>query len=119
MKRVSAFTLVEIMIVVAIIGVLALIALPSFMRARRESQTSTCVNNLRQMHAAKQQAAMDNNWGEDAGAGTLGNPYYKDTVSAYIKGGERPTCPTGAACFYNKISNPPTCQSGLADHVYQ
>lgn len=115
----SAFTLVEIMIVVAIIGVLALIALPSFMRARRESQTSACINSLRQMQAAKDQASMANNWPPDASAAVLGNPYYRDTISEYIRGGERPVCPTGAQCFYNAIANPPTCQSGLVDHVYE
>ncbi|MDA1087402.1 MAG: type II secretion system protein [Verrucomicrobia bacterium] len=119
MQRTSGFTLVEIMIVVAIIGVLSIMALPSFVKARSESRTATCVNNLRQMHAAKQQAAMENNWANNASAATLGNPYYMDTISSYIRGGERPMCPTGAACYYNGINVPPTCQSGIVDHVYE
>ena len=70
----KGFTLVEIMIVVAIIGLLAAIAIPSFMRARTTSQANACINNLRQIESAKDQyaleagltnhAPMSGNWGE-------------------------------------------------------
>ena len=56
----KGFTLVEIMIVVAIIGLLAAIAIPSFMRARVTSQKNACINNLRQIEAAKDQYALEN-----------------------------------------------------------
>lgn len=56
----KGFTLVEIMIVVAIIGLLAAIAIPSFMRARTTSQANACINNLRQIEAAKDQYALEN-----------------------------------------------------------
>lgn len=55
----KGFTLVEIMIVVAIIGLLAAIAIPSFMRARTTSQANACINNLRQIEAAKDQYALE------------------------------------------------------------
>jgi prepilin-type N-terminal cleavage/methylation domain-containing protein len=119
MNRVPGFSLLEIMIVVTTIGLLALIAVPAFMKARTQSQMNTCVNNLRQMHAAKQQAALENNWSENDSAGTIGNPFYKDTISAYLKHGERPICPTGPDCFYNAIKDPPNCLSGLPGHVYE
>ena len=113
----DGFTLVEVMVVVLIIGVLSVIALPSFRKAREQSLTNTCLNNLRQMHAAKELAAIANRWGEDAGPGTIGNPLYRNTCSSYIQGGARPLCPTGAMCYYNALTSPATCQSGIPSHV--
>ena len=60
-SRVQGFTLVEIMIVVAIIGLLAAIAIPNFVRARTRSQMNACMNNLRQLDGAIQQYAIENN----------------------------------------------------------
>lgn len=110
------FTLLEIVIVVAIIGLLAAIAIPSFQSARENSLTQSCRNNLRKMEAAKQMAAMENAWGDTDGPLSIGNPFYRDTCSTFIKGGERPKCPTGSECFYNGLNEAATCQSGIASH---
>jgi prepilin-type N-terminal cleavage/methylation domain-containing protein len=60
-KRQSAFTLVEIMIVVAIIALLAAIAVPGFLRARKRAQASRVINDLRLIDAAVDQYAIENN----------------------------------------------------------
>ena len=59
MKAEKGFTLVEIMIVVAIIGLIALIAIPSFLRARENSRMKGCINNLRLIDGAKEQYALE------------------------------------------------------------
>jgi prepilin-type N-terminal cleavage/methylation domain-containing protein len=60
-KRRGGFTLVEIMIVVAIIALLAAIAVPGFLRARKRSQASRILNDLRMIDAAVDQYALETN----------------------------------------------------------
>lgn len=105
MKR-SGFTLVEIMIVVAIIGLLAAIAIPSFIKARNTSQQNACINNLRMIDAGKEQAALELRWtsGRDCTTGTE-----TVAVDAYIKGNTTPMCPGGGVYDYTTIGTNPTC----------
>ena len=58
-KNKAAFTLVEIMIVVAIIGLLAALAIPGFMKARKQSQGRRIINDVRQLDAAIDQWALE------------------------------------------------------------
>jgi prepilin-type N-terminal cleavage/methylation domain-containing protein len=59
--RVGGFTLVEVMIVVAIVGLLATMAIPHYLRAAEASRANACINNLRQIDQAKEQWAFENN----------------------------------------------------------
>ena len=78
----AGFTLVEIMIVVAIIALLAAIAVPNFLRSRKRSQATQVLEDLRILDSAVDQYAIENN--KVAGA----NPAFAD-LQSYIKNGTR------------------------------
>ena len=80
-NRNSGFTLVEIMIVVAIIGLLAAIAIPNFVKARETAQLNSIVNNLRITEGAKDQWALENKKGTgDTPVNTDLAPYMKNNT---------------------------------------
>jgi prepilin-type N-terminal cleavage/methylation domain-containing protein len=101
MKK-SGFTLVEIMIVVAIIGLLAAIAIPSFMKARTTSQQNACIENLRQIEGGKEQWAMSANKAQ-------GDAFETTAVAAYIKGNVFPLCPASGTYTYNAVGTDAAC----------
>jgi len=104
----KGFTLVEIMIVVLIIGLLAALAIPSFMRARATTQSNACINNLRQIDHAKEQ------WAMETGAIPTATPFDVD-INPYIKGVLMPLCPVGAAVYdINDLLTNPTCPNAAA-----
>jgi prepilin-type N-terminal cleavage/methylation domain-containing protein len=112
-NRKSGFTLVEIMIVVAIIGLLAAIAIPNFVKARATAQRNACINNLRQIDGAKEQWALESK--QVDGADAQGNAA---AVNDYIKGKATPLCPAKGDYDYTTVGVPPTCSLSAAPNSH-
>ena len=108
MRR-SGFTLVEIMIVVGIVALLAAIAIPSFLNAGSKARKNTCIANLNQIHAAKEQYAMDYSLQNDVSvAETQINGYLGSTI---------PKCPGSGTYTYGNIGAEPSCSLSSQGHT--
>ncbi len=95
-KNQTAFTLVEIMIVVAIIGLLAALAVPGFVKARKQSQGRRIINDARQMDAAIDQWALETGQTDTATINTTG-------AASYLKTAWRTADILGAQYTFNTV----------------
>ena len=110
-NRKAGFTLVEIMIVVAIIGLLAAIAIPNFVKARTTAQKNACINNLRQIDGAKEQWALENKK-------KTGDAVQDSDITPYIKGLAMPTCPAGGTYTTGPVDTNPSCSLSAAPTLH-
>jgi prepilin-type N-terminal cleavage/methylation domain-containing protein len=118
-SREAGFTLVEIMIVIAIIGLLASIAIPNYVKARSTSQATSCINNLRQIDSAANQFALERHKRTGEGIG------FPDDLTPYIKlnaNNSMAACPAGGVYSCYVVGEAPTCDLSTTttpSHVLQ
>jgi type II secretory pathway pseudopilin PulG len=109
----AGFTLLEIMIIVSLIGLLAAISIPTFLRARTTSQTNVCINTLRQIESATHQWALELKKGATA-------VVTEADVTPYMK--KVRVCPAGGTTFADSytltdVSTDPMCQKAPLTHT--
>ena len=108
----NAFTLVEVVMAVCLVALLAVVAIPNFLKARATAWQGACVSNLRHIDDAMQQWALENGKSESAAVGfTDISPYLRRSV----------VCPAGGAAFENSyqvtiVGDTPTCRLLPASH---
>jgi hypothetical protein len=87
---------------ISTIGLLSAIAIPNFVKARNQSMENACINNLRQIQAAK------NEWALEKGK-TPGDVPTGYDLTPYFQSGKFPVCPAGGTYTIGAVSNAPTC----------
>ena len=100
----QGFAWVEVMVVLAIIGVLVAFAAPSFMKARSQSELNTCVNNLRQIAVAKQKWGVENRKVESDAPSDM-----SELVGATLWIKATPVCPAGGTYTIGELSDECSC----------
>jgi len=89
-------------VILGVIGLLAAIAIPSFVRARSTAQMNGCINNMRMIDSGKEQWAMEYNVAAGAQPDAAG-------VNEYLPNRMTPICPEGGDYSYNTIGSDPGC----------
>ena len=106
---------VSIGLSVFLVPMMLAIAIPNFVKARETAQTNACINNLRQIDAAKQEWALENN------KQSTDTPTQADLTrlkhNQYFKNGQFPTCPAGGTYTIGSVGEPPTCT--VSGHKFQ
>lgn len=108
------FSLVEIMIVVAIIAIFLAISVPNYFKSGKTSAKNVCINNLKQIDSAIDRWAIDN----DIPEGTVPSTSQEDEIYNYFHG-DKPVCPSGGEYSIHATGSKPqvTCTRADIGHV--
>ena len=101
----SAFILVEIMIVVAIIGLLAAIAIPNFIKAKDNAQRTACIANLKTIEGAKV------SWALETKRGNSDTPTDADLFGPTLYISAKPACPSNGSYAINQVDTKASCSA--------
>jgi prepilin-type N-terminal cleavage/methylation domain-containing protein len=114
-RRQAGFTLVEIMIVVAIIGLLAAIAIPNFMKSRATSQAQACISNMQQIDGATTQWALETHHTQGDTPPTV--VQLQNLGYLHTPGGSAPSCPALGNYTIATIGTTPSVTCSLSSTV--
>jgi prepilin-type N-terminal cleavage/methylation domain-containing protein len=104
-KSRTGFTIVELMILLAIIGILVMIATPYYIKYAKSARKSACITNMKKIEGAVMLAKMSG----------IATPVLADIVGPTSHLKEMPTCPSNDQPY--TVIDPPTCPSGDTTHV--
>lgn len=105
-----AFTLVESLVIVGVIGILLTIAVPHYARHRAETQRQLCVKNLMVIDQAKEQWLLDH-------PGEASAELYEEDLAPYFQNTTLPTCPGGGVYNLGTVDQYPDCSLEKLGHV--
>jgi prepilin-type N-terminal cleavage/methylation domain-containing protein len=106
----TGFTIVELMIVLAIIAIMLAIAIPNYTKSREESHRNSCIVNLRQINSAIDQWVIENK----IATGTVPSGADEDEIYAYLKGA-KPKCPSGGIYTIHAVGDIDQVTCSLTD----
>jgi competence protein ComGC/general secretion pathway protein G len=109
-KLQTGFTILELLIVVAIIAIILAIAIPNYSRSRDESRKNSCIANLRQINSAIDQWAIENK----IPTGTVPSDSDEEEIYPYLKG-SRPRCPGSGTYSIHAVGSDDQVTCSLAD----
>lgn len=106
----AGFSLIEIAIVVAVIGVLAMVALPNLFSSRKTAEDKVCITNLKALEAAKE------SWGFEKSKALEDTPTYEDIKPFLSRNQAESICPIGGKYTLGSLQENPTCEYANLGH---